>query len=103
MRWSTERGSVYLLDQKVPINYQRVRDQRRRADVPLETYRTLQQPRALDEGLLRRVLHGLSCRRYQECAETVPEAFGLSASSVSRRFIRASERKLRAFQARRLE
>jgi transposase-like protein len=103
VRWSTERGSVYVLDQKLPVTYQRVRDQRRRAEVPLATYRALQQPRALDEGLLRRVLHGLSCRRYRECAETIPEAFGLSASSVSRRFMRASERKMRALQERRLE
>jgi hypothetical protein len=27
VRWSHERGSVYLLDQKVPVTYQRVRDQ----------------------------------------------------------------------------
>lgn len=103
VRWSKERGSVYLLDQKVPVTYQRVRDQRGNTDVPLGTYRALQQPRQLDEGVLRRVLHGLSCRRYRECAEAIPQAFGLSASSVSRRFIRASERKLRAFQERRLE
>jgi transposase-like protein len=103
VRWSKERGSVYLLDQKVPVTYQRVRDQRGNTDVPLATYHALQQPRQLDEGVLRRVLHGLSCRRYRECAEAIPQAFGLSASSVSRRFIRASERKLRAFQERRLE
>ncbi|MDR7488902.1 MAG: hypothetical protein QN167_08790, partial [Armatimonadota bacterium] len=29
VRWSRERGSVYLLDQKFPITYQRVRDQTR--------------------------------------------------------------------------
>lgn len=103
VRWSRERGSVYLLDQKFPITYQRVRDQGRNADVPLATYLGLQQPRQLDEGVLRRVLLGLSCRRYQDCAAALPEAFGLSASSVSRRFIRASARKLRELQERRLE
>ncbi len=103
VRWSKERGSVYLLDQKLPITYQRVRDQRRGVEVPLETYHRLQQPRALDEGLLQRVLVGLSCRRYQDCAEAVPEAFGLAPSTVSRRYIRASARKLRALMERRLE
>ncbi|MDR7469354.1 MAG: transposase, partial [Armatimonadota bacterium] len=103
MRWSRERGWVYLLDQKFPITYQRVRDQGRGADVPLATYLGLQQPRQLDEGLLRRVLLGLSCRRYQDCAAALPEAFGLSASSVSRRFIRGSARKLHELQERRLE
>lgn len=103
VRWSHERGAVYLLDQKIPVIYQRVRDQHRNADVPLATYQALQQPRQLDEGMLRRVLVGLSCRRYRDCAEALPEAFGLSASSVSRRFIRASTRKLRELQERRLE
>lgn len=103
VRWSRERGAVYLGDQKLPIVYQRVRDQRHDVEVPLETYQRLQTPRALDEGLLRRVLLGVSCRRYRECAEAVPEAFGLAPSTVSRRYIRASARQLRALQERRLE
>lgn len=48
-------------------------------------------------GLFRKVLHRLSCRRYEACAEAVPEAFGLSASSVSWRFIRASAEALTTF------
>ena len=103
VRWSKERGSVYLGDQKLPIVYQRVRDQRRDVEVPLETYQRFQEPRALDEGLMRRVLLGLSCRRYAECAEAVPEAFGLAPSTVSRRYIRASARQLQALLERRLE
>jgi putative transposase len=103
VRWSKERGSVYLGDQKLPIVYQRVRDQLRDVEVPLETYQRFQQPRALDKGLLRRVLLGLSCRRYAECAEAVPEAFGLAPSTVSRRYIRASARQLQALLERRLD
>jgi putative transposase len=103
VRWSKERGSVYLSDQKLPIVYQRVRDQLRDVEVPLETYQRFQQPRALDTGLLRRVLLGLSCRRYAECAEAVPEAFGLAPSTVSRRYIRASARQLQALSERRLD
>ena len=63
--------------------------------LPLETYTRLQRPRGADAGLFRRVLKGLSCRDYEGCAEAVPEAFGLSPSTVSRRFIRASARKLK--------
>ncbi len=103
VRWSKERGSVYLGDQKLPVVYQRVRDQLRDVEVPLETYQRFQEPRALDEGLMRRVLLGLSCRRYAECAEAVPEAFGLAPSTVSRRYIRASARQLQALTERRLE
>lgn len=103
VRWCQQRGSVYLLDQKLPITYTRVRDRLRNVEVPLPTYQALGEPRATDAGLFRKVLHGLSCRRYEACAEAAPEAFGLSASSVSRRFIRASAQALQAFSERRLE
>ncbi len=103
VRWTKEPRSVYLLDQKVPITHQRVRDLRAHAEVPVPTYEALRAPRAADAGLFRKVLLGLSCRNYAACAEAVPAAFGLSPSSVSRRFIRASARQLRALQERRLE
>ena len=103
VRWSRRQGSVYLADQKVPVTYTRVRDQWTRREVPVATYERLRVPRALDAGLFRKVLQGLSCRRYEACAEAVPEAFGLSASTVSRRFIRASARQLAALQTRRLD
>jgi transposase-like protein len=103
VRWGHQAGSVYLLDQKLPITYQRVRDRRQNAEVPLRTYQQLQQPRAADAGLFRKVLHGLSCHRYEACAEAVPAAFGLSPSTVSRRFIRVSAARLRALCERRLD
>ena len=78
VRWCRQRGSVYLLDQKLPVTYQRVRDRLQNTEIPLPTYQQLQQPRAADTGLFRKVLEGLSCRQYAACAEAVPAAFGLS-------------------------
>ena len=69
----------------------------------LRSYERLQEPRSGDEGVLKRILHGLSCRRYGECAEAVPEAFGLSGSAVSKRHIWASARELKKLCERRLE
>lgn len=103
VRWGHQPGSIFLADQKVPVAVQRVRDRQRRQEVPLQSYRQLQTPRAADAGLFRKVLAGLSCRDYAASAEAVPEAFGLSASSVSRRFIRASAKQLQALQERRLD
>jgi putative transposase len=103
VRWGRQRGSVYLADQKLPIQVPRVRNRQAAIEVPLQSYTRLQQPRAADEGVLRRVLYGLSCRDYRVAAEAVPEAFGLSRSSVSRRYIRATARKLQALQERRLD
>lgn len=73
----------------------RVRDWRRGKEMRLMSYERLQEPRHGDGGVLKRILHGLSCRRYEECAEAVPEAFGLSGSTVSRRYIRASATELK--------
>jgi len=103
VRWSQQPGSVYLADQKLPTPVPRVRDRARNTEVPLTTYQQLRAPRHADLGLFRKVLLGLSCRDYQACAEAIPAAFGLSPSTVSRRFIRASARKLRAFLERRLD
>lgn len=102
VRWTKQDGSIYLADQKVPIRYPRVRDQTRGTEVALETYQRFREPRGMDEGLLRRVLLGLSCGRYGEAAEAVPPAFGISRSSISRRFIVASQRKLKELMERKL-
>ena len=83
VRWCRQWGSVYIGEQKLPILYQRVRDKKRGKEVELKSYKGLQEPRGVDEALLRKVLLGLSCRRYRECAEMVPEAFGLGFSTVS--------------------
>lgn len=103
VRWTRQRGSIYLADQKIPITVPRVRDRQQNQEVPLETYQRFQTPRALDTGLLQKILGGLATREYARCAEAVPEAFGLSASTVSRRFKRASARQLQALMERRLD
>jgi len=103
VRHGRQPGSVYLADQKLPIQVPRVRDRAQNHEVPLATYQRLQVPRGLDEGVLRRILAGVSCREYARAAEAVPEAFGLSASTMSRRYIKASARHLAALSARRLD
>lgn len=99
-RWGREHGSVYLADQKVPVRVPRVRDVHADQEVRLPVYERLQAPRGGDAQLIGRVLRGLGCRNYRETAALVPEVFGLSASTVSRRFIRASAAKLQALMER---
>ena len=52
--------------------------------------------------LLKRVLYGISCRNYETAAAAVPGAIGLSSSTVSRTFTRASAQQLKALQDRNL-
>jgi len=87
--------------QRVPIRVPRVRSEQ--AEIPLRSYQGLHGAGAADEGLLRRVLYGISCRNYEAAARAIPGAIGLSSSSVSRRFVEASTAKLKEFQERDLE
>jgi len=93
-RWGSQWGSVYLTDQKVPVEIPRVRDKRRNAEIPLETYQKLQQPYQADEQVFKKLLNGLSTHKYSESAELTPEVFGLSASNMSKRFKAATAAKL---------
>jgi transposase-like protein len=66
-RWGSQKGSVYLMDQKLPVDVPRVRDVESDTEVSLAAYRGI----AMDEKLLLRVLKGISCRNYRACAESV--------------------------------
>ena len=90
-------------DQKLRVEVPRVRNVASRTEVPLAAYPALQRPRNQDEGLLLRVLKGIATRDYEACAEAVPAAFGRSGSSVSRRYVKGTARKLAEFQERSLE
>lgn len=96
-RWGSNNGSVYLGDQKVGVRVPRLRNRRTNEEIGLRSYQGLQDPHVIDHLTLQRVLKGLSQRSYSEAAIAIPSTFGIKKSSVSKRFIRASARKLRDF------
>ncbi len=98
-RHGSNPGTVRLAGQRVPIRVPRVRSEQG-TEIPLRSYAALHDGGDVDEGLLRRVLYGISCRNYESAAEAIPGAIGLSSSTVSRRFIEASAGKLRQLQER---
>ena len=100
VRWGQQKGWVYLADQKVQTDVPRVRNCRLRREVPLPLYQQLQQPRLADSLAMSKVLKGLSCRDYESCVPATVETFGLSASSLSRRFKRVTARQLGQLQER---
>ena len=102
-RYGSNPGSVRVGGQRVGMRIPRVRDVWADREVPLRTLEGLRGKGEVNEGLFKKVLYGLSCRRYEEAAEAIPGAIGLSASTVPREFIQASAQKLQEFQQRRLE
>lgn len=98
-RHGTNPGSVRLAGQRHPIRVPRVRGPD--GEVRLEAYDRLHGSAGdIDEGLFRKVLLGISCRDYEAAVEAVPGAIGLSKSTVSREFKKATARQLKAFQER---
>jgi hypothetical protein len=77
----------------------------RRADgggeVPLETYARLQDPEAMPEAVLRRMIRGVSTRDYENVIDPTRDGFGVKKSSVSRGFVRASAAQVEALIERR--
>jgi transposase-like protein len=101
VRHGTNPGSIRLGGQRLGIRVPRVRGDE--GEIRLRSYQQLHTGGgAVDDGLLRRVLYGISCGNYERAAATVPGAIGLSGSSVSRAFVQASAAQLRAFQERAL-
>lgn len=96
-RWGFNDGGVFLGDQKVAIKVPRVRHKILRQGVPLAAYERLQSPGIIDDIVLRRVINGIAQGNYEKAAIEVPETFGIKKTSVCRRFIRASGKKLREF------
>jgi len=93
-RWGRQNGSVYLRDQKFPLKVPRLRNKTTDEEVSLEAYQRLQQP-FNDDGAMKRLLHGLSTHKYHESSSLAAEAFGVSASNLSKKFKRCSGDKLK--------
>ncbi len=99
-RYGSNPGTVGLAGQRVPIRVPRVRGTGFGGEIPLRSYDALREEHEVNNLLLKRVLYGISCRNYEAAAEAIPGAIGLSSSTVSRGFVKASAAKLREFQER---
>jgi transposase-like protein len=99
-KWASERGSVYLGDQKVKVARPRLRVNGH--DVLLPSYLSMKDPGAFSEELLTKVLAGLSQRRYADTVVEAAKAFGVSAGTISNRIVEITAKKLKEFKERSL-
>ncbi len=99
-KWASQRGSLYLGDQKVQVEHPRLRGID--GEIELESYKKLKDPGAFSEELLGKILRGISCQKYGETVIETANAFGVTASSISRHIITATAKKLKEFKERSL-
>ena len=107
-RNGTAPGYVVVGGRKVKVARPRLIDSAGK-EIPLESYAAMQDPDTLDATALRKVIVGVAQRRVNEdVAEDQPlpegqEVYGLSRSSVSRRWIAATAGSLAGQAERRLD
>jgi len=99
-KWASQGGSVYIGDQKIRVQHPRLRGTE--GEIAIKSYKKLKEPEGFSEELLDKVVRGLSCQKYAETVVEAAEAFGVSASSVSRHIIEATAKQLEEFRERSL-
>lgn len=99
-RWGTNAGSVRIGDEKVRIKVPRVIDNEESKNVSLNNYKLLKNLPAPNEALMEKIILGISQGDYERVSKDCMESFGLSQSSVSKKFIEASGQALKEFQER---
>jgi transposase-like protein len=99
-RYGFNPGSVNIGGRKLKVEVPKVVDNAEGSFKSLESYQELKTLDALDEQTMQGVLHGLSTRDYASVIDHLEEGFGLSKSSVSSKFIKASAECLQEFEGR---
>jgi transposase-like protein len=99
-RYGYNPGSVRIGDQKVPVQVQRIKNNVTGETFKPEIYDQIKENTAGEERVRLAMLSGLSTRDYDKVMDLTSEAFGLSKSSLSKRFIEQTTRTLEEFQQR---
>lgn len=94
--WGYQPGSVFIGDTKEKVTKPRAK-LKDGSEVQIPSYEKLKESGVFSEELLGQMMAGLSARQYKATVGKAAEAFGVSPSSVSRHFVRASAKKLKAF------
>jgi transposase-like protein len=97
-RGGHEQGSIYWAGQRQAVERPRVRNQK--GEVHLESYGALRDYDLFSKEVQDLLLRGVSTRDYSDLVRKVDEDLGLSKSSASRAFVRASQKDLDAINGR---
>jgi transposase-like protein len=95
---SESRAGIYLEGQRARLRRPRV--QGSQGEVPLESYLALQDFDVLSEQVKRQLIRGISTRNYEGAIREIEGGLGLKRTSVSRAFIRASQKDLELLNGR---
>jgi putative transposase len=99
-RWTPQAGSVVIGGQRVAVVKPRVRGPE--GEKVLQTYARFQDPSQFDQQVFQEGLRRVSQRDYEKGLPKIAASFGFSKSSVSRTWVKATEKQLERLRTRSL-
>jgi putative transposase len=101
-RWGSQKGSIVLGNQHVAVEKPRVRSAATGKEVRLKTYDDFRDPKLFEAQVFAEGLKKVSQRDYEKGLSTITNSFGFKKSSVSRKWINATAKKLEELKGRSL-
>lgn len=99
-RWGYNPGSIKIGEEKIPIEVPRYKDNYTQRVENNNVYSQLKEQESPSEEMIKSILLGLSQKDYGKLSKTIAESFGLSQTTISRRFIETSSKELEAYEKR---
>jgi len=99
-RWSSNPGSIKVGEEKIPIEVPRYYDKSENTKRNVEIYGELKEQESPSESMIRSILLGLSQNDYGKVTKTISDSFGISQSTISRKFIEQSSQELEKYEKR---
>ena len=99
-RWGFNPGSLKVGDEKVPLEVPRYYDEQEKRVQNVGVYRQIKEQESPSAQMIKSILLGLSQRDYGKLSKTVAESFGISQSTISRKFIEDSSEALEKYEKR---
>lgn len=101
-RWGSQNGSIILANQRIALEVPRVRGKDGK-EVRLQTYEDFQNPALFDRTVFVEGIKKVSQRDYEKGVSKLANSFGFRKSSVSKRWIKATAKKIEDLQKRSLK
>ena len=101
-RWGSQNGSIILGNQHVALEVPRVRS-KDGIEITLQNYQDFQDPKLFDQAVFTEGIKKVSQRDYEKGVQKIANSFGFRKSSVSRKWIKATAKKIEDLQKRSLK
>ena len=101
-RWGSQNGSIVLGNQHVALEVPRVRSKDGK-EIVLKNYQDFQDPRIFDQAIFTEGIKKVSQRDYEKGVQKIANSFGFKKSSVSRKWVKTTAKKIEDLQMRSLK